>query len=83
MFDLKHYRTRLGLTQEAVAKKINISRPGYTMIEIGRRRPSPDIAKRIAEVLGFPDEWYRLLETKVKKTASTDKNKRRSRRQIK
>ena len=55
---LKQYRTRLGLTQEAVA----ISRAGYTMIETGRRRPSPDVAKRIATVLGFPNDWYRLLE---------------------
>lgn len=59
---LKQYRTRLGLTQEAVSKKVKISRAGYTMIELGRRRPSPDVAKRIATVLGFPDDWYRLLE---------------------
>lgn len=59
---LKQYRTRLGLTQEAVAEEVKISRAGYTMIETGRRRPSPDVAKRIATVLGFPDDWYRLLE---------------------
>ena len=31
-------------------------------IELGDRRPSPEVAKRIAGVLGFASEWYRLLE---------------------
>ena len=33
------------------------------MVETGERRPSPEVAKRIADVLGFGSEWYRLLET--------------------
>ena len=32
------------------------------MVETGERRPSPEVAKRIADVLGFGNEWYRLLE---------------------
>ena len=41
-----------------------ISYAYYNFIERGRRRPSPDVAKRIAAVLGFTDEWYRLLDDK-------------------
>ena len=67
---LKSYRRNLGLTQEFVSKKAEISRAGYSMIETGRRRPSPDVAKRIATVLGFPDEWYRLLESNPDKVAA-------------
>ncbi|GIO84591.1 putative HTH-type transcriptional regulator YqaF [Paenibacillus faecis] len=49
------YRDIKGLTQEQVAELCDIKRPYYTMIELGKRRPSVDVAKRIAEVLGF--EW--------------------------
>lgn len=52
---LINYREAKGLTQERVAELTDIKRPYYTMIELGKRRPSVDVAKRIAEVLGF--EW--------------------------
>ncbi|MCU6798032.1 helix-turn-helix transcriptional regulator [Paenibacillus sp. WQ 127069] len=42
-------------TQEQVADLCEIKRPYYTMIETGKRRPSVDVAKKIAIVLGF--EW--------------------------
>ncbi len=62
---LKTIRLSQHLTQSDVAKRVNITSPYYAMIEGNRRRPSPDVAKRIAAVLGFPDEWYRLLEIKA------------------
>lgn len=34
----------------------------YNSIENGLRRPSPEIAKKIANCLNFKDEWYKLLE---------------------
>lgn len=53
--DLAAYRRKSGLTQDAVASAACIARVTYTNIENGRRRPSPDVAKRIAAVLGF--DW--------------------------
>ena len=50
------------------AERAGISYPYYNFIENGNRRPSPEVAKRIARVLGFPDEWYKLLES-VNETA--------------
>lgn len=44
-----------GLTQEQVSELCGIKRPYYTMIETGKRRPSVDVAKKIASALSF--EW--------------------------
>lgn len=49
--DLVAYRREKGMTQEEVAAAACIARVTYTNIENGRRRPSPDVAKRIAAVL--------------------------------
>lgn len=57
-------RTTKGLRPTKVAEMACISYAYYNFIERGRRRPSPDVAKRIAAVLGFADEWYRLLDDK-------------------
>lgn len=57
-------RRSKGYTQVDVAKRANISGAFYCMIEAGKRRPSPEVAHRIAKALGFSDEWYRLLEEK-------------------
>lgn len=59
---LTEMRIKGNLSQMEVAKKCAISRQHYSFIENGDRRPSPEVAKRIAGVLGFASEWYRLLE---------------------
>ena len=59
---LKDIRLAKGLSQLDVAKKVHITFQYYSYIENGERRPSPQVAKRIAIALGFPDTWYRLLE---------------------
>jgi putative transcriptional regulator len=59
---LKILRENKKMTQEYVANKAEMSRQHYGFIENGNRRPSPQVAKRIADTLGFSDEWYRLLE---------------------
>lgn len=46
-------REKKGMTQEQVADLANIKRPYYTMIESGKRRPSVEVAQRIASVLKF------------------------------
>lgn len=59
---LKQVREEQGLSQKEVAEKVKISYPHYNFIENGTRNPSPQIAHRIAKVLGFADKWYKLLE---------------------
>lgn len=49
------YREAKVLTQEQVAELCGIKRPYYTMIETAKRRPSVDVAKKIARVLDF--DW--------------------------
>lgn len=48
-------RLKKKLTQEQVAEKSEIERAYYTMIELGKRRPSVETAKKIANVLGI--DW--------------------------
>lgn len=43
------------LTQQKVANEVGISRTFYTGIESGQRRPSPEVAQDIADVLDF--DW--------------------------
>lgn len=57
---LKTVRQEKGLTGAEVAEAAGITQQFYNFIENGRRRPSVDVAKRIAAVLGF--EWTRFFE---------------------
>ena len=59
---LKKMRMEALYSQKEFAQVIGISQNHYSNIENGLRRPSPEVAKRIADVLGFGNEWYRLLE---------------------
>lgn len=56
-------RKKLGYTQQYVASRVGISRQFFSMIETDERRPSVEVAKKIAHILGFENEWYRLLES--------------------
>ncbi len=60
MYDLEVLRANKGLTQEDIAKATGISRPAYCNIENGIRRPSSEVAQKIAEILEF--EWTRFFE---------------------
>lgn len=48
-------REQQKLTQEKVAKKSGIQRSYYSMIESGKRSPSPYVAMKIGAVLSF--DW--------------------------
>ena len=48
-------------TETAVAKLCGITPQYYNYIENGKRRPSVQVAKRIADVLGF--EWTKFFES--------------------
>jgi len=47
-----------------MAEKVGISRQYYDFVENGQRRPSPEVAKKIAEALGF--DWTRFYENDPK-----------------
>jgi len=69
---LQEIREEKGLKHEDVSKAVGIQRAYYTMIENGTRRPSVEVAKKIAEVLEF--DWTIFYdsegnETKHKTTA--------------
>lgn len=57
---LSEMRAKSGLTQNEVANAAGISRVSYCNIEIGRRKPSVPVAKRIAQVLHF--DWTLLFD---------------------
>lgn len=57
---LSEIRAKSGLTQNEVANAAGISRVSYCNIEIGRRKPSVPVAKRIAQVLNF--DWTLLFD---------------------
>ena len=59
---LKKLRLLKDKKQQDVANAAGITAAYYSMIETGERRPSPEVAKKIATVLGFENEWYKLLE---------------------
>jgi len=61
--NLRDIRLRNHITQVELAKRVGITGPYYSMLETGERRPSPEVAKRIAKILGFEKYWYKLLDT--------------------
>lgn len=58
---LKNKRLDNGLTQEKVAKAVDINRSYYNMIENGARTPRPILAKRIGELLSL--DWTRFYDS--------------------
>ncbi|QIC07648.1 helix-turn-helix transcriptional regulator [Brevibacillus sp. 7WMA2] len=55
-------RVELNFTQEQVANRADIARTTYAMIEQENRRPSVNVAKKIARVLGV--DWTIFFEEK-------------------
>ncbi|MTI95416.1 MAG: helix-turn-helix transcriptional regulator [Firmicutes bacterium] len=53
-------RLRGNTSQQLIAQQCGISQNFYSWIEQGERRPSVEVAKKIAAVLGF--EWTRFFE---------------------
>ncbi len=47
-------RTEKRLSQANVANAVNVSRAYYTNIELGKKTPSIEVAKAIADYLDFP-----------------------------
>jgi len=59
---LQSIRSNLRLTQKKIARLIGISQNYYSWIEIGKRRPSPEVAKKISDVLKFVDYGFDWTE---------------------
>jgi predicted transcriptional regulator/transcriptional regulator with XRE-family HTH domain len=53
---VRQYRRELGLTQVAMAKKLEVSPSYLNLIEHNRRQVTPDMARRFAEVCGIDVE---------------------------
>ncbi|GAA2048443.1 helix-turn-helix transcriptional regulator [Streptomyces cheonanensis] len=62
---LRLRRERAGLTQEALAKLMICSPGNIAHFERGRRRPSPEDARRLDQILGTADDelFYRMRRT--------------------
>src|SRR5699024_2979718 len=54
-FKLKNARYNKGISQSDIADKINVTSQYYNLIENGHRRPSPERAQKIAEILSL--DW--------------------------
>jgi len=50
---IKEFRIKKGLSQEAVAKAIGVSRPTYTAIEAGKQKLDLDESKKLANLFGI------------------------------
>lgn len=48
------------ISQEELAKKCDVAQVTIARIEAGERRPSPELAKKIARVLDF--DWTKFYE---------------------
>ena len=51
---------RNGRPQTQIAEAVGITQQMYSAIELGVRRPSVEVAKKIASVMGF--DWTRFYE---------------------
>ena len=57
---LRDKRKESGITQSKISSICKIAQPFYSDIEKGKRRPSPEVAKKIADALGF--SWTKFFE---------------------
>ncbi len=60
---LKKRRQSLGLTQKVLAARADASGAMVRKIEAEERRPSPELARRLAELLGVPPEEHGAFVT--------------------
>ncbi|MFE4575416.1 helix-turn-helix domain-containing protein [Streptomyces chartreusis] len=61
--ELKRRRESAGLTQEQLSQRAVMSRTHIAHIEAGRRRPDPDDARRLDQVLGATGFFVNFLPT--------------------
>jgi transcriptional regulator with XRE-family HTH domain len=54
----KSRRKDLGMSQEDVAYKVKVEQTIISKVERGAKRPSPDLARRLATALGLPEDSF-------------------------
>jgi len=54
---LRNLRTQKHLTQQQVADKIGLTRPGYTAYEIGKRVPDGPMTAKLADVYNVTTDY--------------------------
>ena len=54
---LRRHRSRAGVTQEQLARELEMPRATYANIELGRQRAPADVVWRVALYLGVPLSW--------------------------
>lgn len=60
---IKFFRLSLGLTQQQVADKLNISRQGYLYYEKGSREPNVDTIKKLCIIFDCTADELLEIET--------------------
>lgn len=65
MESLRVLRVRKKMSQQKIAKLLEISQQYYSKIETGAATPSPDVGQRIAHIYGLTIEemWHRFYGT--------------------
>jgi putative transcriptional regulator len=61
---IKELRARENLTQEELARKVNVRRETIVFLEKGKYNPSLQLAFDVAQVFGLPVEEVFLLKPK-------------------
>lgn len=56
--NLKMKRLEANLTMKQVGNATGIAESTYSLIEAGKRRPSPEVAQKLGKLLGF--DWTRF-----------------------
>ena len=64
---LDEMRKEKNMTQAELAKRIGVAQNTISQVETGERRPSVELAKRIAGVLDF--DWTRFYEDERSESA--------------
>lgn len=57
-------REKKGLSQEKLAKMCNVTQMTISNVESGRRRPSPELAKKLAKILKI--KWTKFYDEPIK-----------------
>ena len=55
--NLKIFRQKLGLTQEEMAKKLDLAKITYANIELGNANPSFGVLEKFEQVFEVNDVW--------------------------
>lgn len=72
-YNIKRLRTAKGITQEAFAKTVNVSRQAISSWETGRTQPDIEMIGTLAEALGVSIEELIYGEKRNVKTDDTEK----------